>query len=85
MVKEKNVGPLPPGRYSIGRAYRHGRLGPVTMNLEPLEGTEMHGRDLFRIHGDNKAADASQGRIVLPPDIRATIAKAGGDLEVTLD
>jgi hypothetical protein len=85
MVKEKFVGPLPPGRYSIGGAYRNPALGPLTMDLKPLEGTEMHGRDLFRIHGDNKAGDASKGCIVLPPDIRAAIARAGGDLDVTLD
>lgn len=85
MVQEKNVGPLPPGRYSIGEGYRHPTLGPLTMKLEPLPGTQMHGRDLFRIHGDNRAGDASKGCIVLSPDIRAAIARAGGDLEVTPD
>ena len=85
MVKEKNVGPLPPGRYSIGAAYRHDDLGPMTMNLEPLPGTQMFGRSLFRIHGNNSENDASEGCIVLPPNIRAAIAKAGGDLEVTVD
>lgn len=85
MVQEKNVGSLPPGRYSIGRSYRNPKLGPGTINLEPLPGTQMHGRDLFRIHGDNQAGDASEGCIVLAPDIRAAIAQAGGDLEVTPD
>lgn len=56
-----NEGPIPPGRYSIGPAYHHEHLGPVTMNLDAKPGTETYGRSLFRMHGDNETHDASEG------------------------
>lgn len=73
-VKVRMVGPIPPGRYRIGPAYVHARLGPVTMNLDPLPGTEMFGRSLFRIHGDNATHDASNGCIILSRVLRDEIA-----------
>lgn len=73
-VKAPMVGPIPPGRYRIGPAYRHPRLGPVTMNLDPLPDTEMFGRALFRIHGDNATHDASRGCIILSRKLRDEIA-----------
>lgn len=84
MIRVAMMGPIPPGRYRIGKAYDHPLLGPVTMNLEPLPGTQMFGRSLFRIHGDNKAGDASQGCIVLGRTLRESIAQSGDDqLDVT--
>lgn len=76
-VKVPMVGPIPPGRYRIGKPYAHARLGPVTMNLDPLPGTEMFGRCLFRIHGDNATHDASHGCIVLARPLREAIASSG--------
>jgi hypothetical protein len=76
-VKVRTVGPIPPGRYRIGPAYRHSRLGPVTMNLDPLPGTNLFGRSLFRIHGDNAAHDASHGCIILSRALRDAIAASG--------
>lgn len=73
-VRVRMVGPIPPGRYRIGPPYRHARLGPVTMNLDPLPGTEMFGRSLFRIHGDNATHDASHGCIILSRALRDEIA-----------
>lgn len=67
-------GPIPKGHYRIGDAYKHDHLGPVVMNLDPLPGTDTHGRSLFRIHGDNARHDASQGCIILGPSIRKEIA-----------
>jgi hypothetical protein len=55
MQEVKNVGPLPRGLYRIGPAYNHPHLGPVTMNLEPINGTNTFGRGDFRIHPDSKA------------------------------
>ncbi len=46
-----NIGPLPRGFYKIGIPYHHPELGPLTMDLIPQPGNEMHGRDDFRIHG----------------------------------
>ena len=73
-VKVRMVGPIPPGCYRIGPAYAHARLGPVTMNLDPVPGTAMFGRSLFRIHGDNAAHDASNGCIILSRVLRDAIA-----------
>lgn len=81
--KMHGVGPTPRGLWRIGDAYSHPQLGPICMNLTPKAGTETFGRDLFRIHGDNKTHDASHGCIILGPSIRQAIASSGDhDLEV---
>lgn len=68
-------GPLPRGRYSIGPAYDHHKLGPLTMNLDPTGGQDMYGRSLFRIHGDSSQhpGEASDGCIVISRDVREKI------------
>lgn len=65
-------GPIPTGKYRFDMAYKHDTLGPVTMNLTPLPGTDTHGRSLFRIHGDSIAhpGDASHGCIIAPRALR---------------
>jgi hypothetical protein len=70
-----NVGPIPPGLYSIGPAYHHEHLGPVTMNLDPIEETDTFGRSLFRIHPDSirEPGRASHGCICLPRALREMI------------
>lgn len=73
-VGERNVGPLPPGRYIIGPAFHHPKTGPVTMRLFPAADTDMLGRDGFLIHGGNPAGGSSQGCIVAPPTVRAMLA-----------
>jgi RHS repeat-associated protein len=79
MQNQANVGPIPQGTYDIGQAYRHGDLGPVTMNLDPRPETNTFGRDLFRIHGDNacQCQSASEGCIVLPRNVRERINNSG--------
>ncbi len=66
-------GPIPRGTYDIGASRRHSSLGPEVMNLDPV-GHMAHGRTDFRIHGNNAANDASEGCIVLPPNVRRLIA-----------
>lgn len=63
---QQKVGPLPTGLYTIGQAFVHPHLGPVTMVLTPDPANDMHGRSAFRIHGDNSAGDqsASEGCVV---------------------
>lgn len=73
MQNVSRTGPLPRGRYVIGKAYNHARLGPVCMNLEPLPANEMLGRLAFRIHGDSKDGDASLGCIVQSRAVREAI------------
>lgn len=68
-------GPIPRGLYRIGTAYKHPKLGSVTMNLTPV-GHNAQGRTAFRIHGDSRTApgSASEGCIVLPLAVRQSIA-----------
>lgn len=76
---EPNVGPIPLGRYRIGLPYHHPKLGPVTMNLDPLPGTNTLGRSAFRVHGDDKDPainSGSRGCVVLPRPVREQIATA---------
>lgn len=80
-----NTGPLPQGKYAIGEAYIHPRLGPIVMNLDPDPANEMFGRSLFRIHGSSHLHPelSSHGCIVLPRFAREHIAASDDcDLEV---
>lgn len=72
--KEKAQGPIPRGKWAIGRAYQHKDLGKITMSLGPV-GHDAHGRTAFRIHGDNRAHNntASSGCIILGPTVRSRI------------
>lgn len=83
MQNVEKIGPLPQGRYKIGPAYQHPRLGSVCMNLEPDAANEMFGRSDFRIHGDNAWLDhsASEGCIVLgiPWRMKIKIAVRAGE------
>lgn len=82
---EKSVGPLPVGRYRIGKPFSHPTKGPLVMRLAPLAGTDTRGRGNFLIHGDSvrRPGTASLGCIVASRHIRATIAagvERGDDL-----
>lgn len=69
-------GPIPRGRWQIGAPYDHPHLGPLTMNLAPVD-HDAHGRSAFRIHGDNAADDASHGCIIMARPIRDLIVGSG--------
>ena len=87
MQEARGVGPIPRGRYTIGPAYTHDHLGPLTMNLEPDPANEMFGRSLFRIHGRKSMVDkdASDGCIVQDHTARAAVSDSlDRALEVTL-
>jgi hypothetical protein len=71
-----SIGPIPRGRYHIGRLEgHHGHLGPNVMHLTPV-GHNAYGRTRLYIHGDNAALNhsASEGCVILPRDIRLRIA-----------
>lgn len=72
-----NIGPIPAGRWKIGKPFDHPHLGPLTLPLVALEGTQTFGRMLFRIHGDNPEhiGASSDGCIILPRDVREQIQK----------
>lgn len=71
-------GPIPRGRYVIGKARTSANTGPLTMNLDPM-GHNALGRTLLRIHGDNKLGNrsASHGCIILGRAIRTAIIASG--------
>jgi hypothetical protein len=75
--KERNVGPIPRGEYAIGAVFQHPKLGPIVMRLTPV-GHDAHGRAGFLIHGDNAKMNqsASEGCIILGPDVRKRIAES---------
>jgi len=70
-----NVGPIPKGVYYIDKAFDQipGK-GPCVMHLWPIRNTNDYGRSGFMIHGNNASNDASEGCIILGPDIRKQIA-----------
>lgn len=75
--KEKNVGPIPAGVYKVGKPREYKGM-PNCFDLTP-DGHDAHGRTEFLIHGDNKKMDnsASEGCIILAPELRKQIAETG--------
>src|SRR2546428_8933980 len=68
-------GPLPRGRYTIGRAYHHDHLGRVVMNLEPYHTNQMFHRADFRIQGASilNPETSSKGCMVQIRSVREAI------------
>ncbi len=83
MERVRNVGPIPRGRYRIGRPYRSARTGRHAMDLKPI-GHDAHGRSNFQIHGDNVTGDASTGCIVLRFSIRKRISSSRADTLIVI-
>jgi hypothetical protein len=71
----KAKGPIPAGKWTIGKARKSAKTGPVCMDLTPV-GHKAHGRSAFQIHGDNKASNASTGCIILARPLREMIDKS---------
>lgn len=71
----KNVGPIPPGWYTIQAPRDTAEHGPYVLPLTPAETNTMYGRAGFLIHGDSKTAPgtASKGCIILARAIRTAI------------
>lgn len=75
-----NVGPLPRGRYKIGKWINHPHLGPLSAPLIPqTDGSGslawLCGRGGFWIHGP----DFSEGCVVQIHDIRLALSNAGDE------
>jgi type VI secretion system (T6SS) effector TldE1-like protein len=62
---EKDIGPIPRGRYTIGAPFAG--PSPLSLRLTPDAANDMCGRDGFLIHGDSIAepGTASHGCIIL--------------------
>jgi len=74
---EKDIGPIPRGRYVIGTPFNG--PSPFTLRLTPAPENDMCGRDAFLIHGDSIAhpGTASQGCIILKRSEREAINASG--------
>lgn len=79
---ERDIGPLPRGRYLIAAPRDSENTGPYVLDLSP-SGHDALGRTDFQIHGDSKLnpGDASRGCIILERSIREQIS-ASGDAEL---
>jgi hypothetical protein len=78
-------GPLPTGKYSIGRPIDTATHGPYVLPLTPDPNNIMFGRSGFLIHGDSvhNPGTASLGCIILPRPARELIYQSGDhDIEV---
>lgn len=73
----KARGPIPRGRYRVGRPMDSVRLGALAMFLDPVDPGTMQGRSGFFIHGDNSLRNqsASHGCIILDRKVREAISK----------
>lgn len=94
MQNERNVGPIPRGKWNVGNAYNSNATGPATIILTPQEegGPDLKALNRnndFRIHGDKKndPGNASHGCIIMPRSVRDVIInnKDGAELEVLED
>jgi len=85
MQAAPNVGPIPQGQYKIGPPFDTppSAHGPHVMRLIQAPGTDTFGRDGFLMHGDNPQHDASEGCIIMPPDVRNAVS-ASGDTDLTV-
>ncbi|MEQ1931385.1 MAG: RHS repeat-associated core domain-containing protein [Parvularculaceae bacterium] len=77
----ESSGPIPQGRYSIGRPRDSNSTGRFVMDLTPDRSNEMFSRRAFQIHGDNalRNRSASEGCVILPREVRNAIAESGDD------
>lgn len=72
---EVNKGPLPRGKYHIGRPMaKHPSAGLFVLRLTPYRDNAMCGRAGFLIHGDNGKGTASNGCIVMEIKYRKKFA-----------
>jgi Protein of unknown function (DUF2778) len=79
----KDIGPIPEGGYSFGTPVLQSHLGPFAIPLSPASSNQMFGRSGFFCHGDNAAHAASEGCIIIPPDVRKAMwASSDHELQV---
>ncbi|MGH9515817.1 MAG: RHS repeat-associated core domain-containing protein [Terriglobales bacterium] len=77
----KDTGPIPGGDWNVRPCINDpGGLGPTVCPIDPLPWTDTKNRGGFYVHGDNSSENqsASEGCIIMPPDVRQVINNAGG-------
>lgn len=72
----RGKGPIPRGRWRIGKPRNSRNVGPHAMDLTPV-GHDALGRSAFMIHGDDREGDASRGCIILSRILRRKISESG--------
>lgn len=77
----KNKGPIPKGRYTIGKPFNSTKTGPYVLPLKPY-GHSAHGRTSFQIHGDKRGdlGNASTGCIIFSRTFREQIASSNDNI-----
>ncbi len=75
---ERDIGPIPRGRYAIAAPRDSPNTGPYVMDLSPI-GHDALGRNDFQIHGPSakNPHDSSRGCIILERKVRERIGKSG--------
>ena len=73
----KRVGPIPRGLWTIGKPREYKKMANC-FDLNPVDHDAL-GRSQFLIHGDSRTAPgtASEGCIILSPEVRKKIADSG--------
>ena len=82
MQNVREVGPIPQGRYIIGRPFDSDDHGPFCLPLVADPENEMFERSGFLMHGDSKEHPgcASKGCIIMPRDVREKVSYGGDSL-----
>jgi len=86
MENVHDVGPIPRGRYRIGKPVDTVTHGPRVLPLTPFPENKMFGRSGFLMHGDSvvNPGTASEGCIVQPRFARERVAESGDDVLVVV-
>lgn len=77
MEGKKRRGPIPKGRWRIGKPITSKTMGAIAIPLKPDDKKAALGRSGFFIHGNNAANDASIGCIILSKNLRLEILGTG--------
>lgn len=78
----RNLGPIPIGKYKIGKQRNSDSAGPGVLDLTPHSDTNTYGRDSFLIHGESDDGidrNSSSGCIIQNPNVRDEVANSGDD------
>lgn len=86
LESKPDIGPIPQGFYTIGKAENDHATGPVSLPLIPDSGTNTFHRSGFRIHGDSTQnagrKAASHGCIVIDRATREDIDRCADDRQL---
>lgn len=76
LCNAKNCGPIPQGRWAIGAmVYPEDLRGPVTLPLEPIDGTLAFGRVGFSLRGAcAEPYVGNAGDVIVPQEVRELMA-----------